>query len=81
MVYFIGVPTPAICCAARTNSHSAAGGMGLGFTHHKWELLMAVLDHHDRSTHETNVCAVKFCLTWIGFFVGIGVFTYVLSLL
>ena len=42
---------------------------------------MAVLDHSHRSTHETNVCAVKFCLTWVGFFVGIGVFTYVLSLL
>jgi hypothetical protein len=42
---------------------------------------MAVLDHHDRSPHETNVCAVKFCLTWVGFFVAIGVFTYVLSLL
>jgi hypothetical protein len=42
---------------------------------------MAVIDHHVRSTHETNVCAVKFCLTWVGFFVAIGVFTYLISLL
>lgn len=46
---------------------------------------MAVLDHHAhhpaRSTRETNVCAVKFCLTWVGFFVAIGIFTYLVSLL
>jgi len=41
---------------------------------------MAIVDN-DRSTHETNVCAFKLCLTWIGFFVGIGIFTYVVSLL
>ena len=42
---------------------------------------MAVLDHSHRSTHETNVCAVKFCATWIGFFVAIGAVTYLLSML
>ena len=42
---------------------------------------MAVIDNHVRPAHETNVCAVKFCLTWIGFFVAIGVVTYVISLL
>ena len=55
--------------------------MGLGFPHHKREPHMAVLEHHDRSPHETNRCAVKFCLTWVGFFVAIGVFTYVVSIL
>ena len=42
---------------------------------------MAVIDHHVRSAHETNICAGKFCLTWVGFFVAIGVFTYLISLL
>ena len=42
---------------------------------------MAVSDHPHRSAHDTNVCAVKFCLTWVGFFVAIGVFTYVVSML
>lgn len=42
---------------------------------------MAVLRHPTRSTRETNTCAVKFCLTWIGFFVAIGVFTYLVSML
>ena len=43
---------------------------------------MAVLDHHPvRSSHETNVCAVKFCLTWVGFFALIGVFTYLVSMI
>jgi len=55
--------------------------MGLGFADCLREPRMAVLDHPPRSAHETNVCAVKFCLTWVGFFVAIGVFTYVLSLL
>jgi hypothetical protein len=45
------------------------------------EPFMAVIDHHVRSTHETNVCAVKFCLTWVGFFVAIGVFTYLVSMI
>ena len=35
---------------------------------------MAIVDN-DRSSRETNVCAVKFCLTWVGFFVAIAVFT------
>jgi hypothetical protein len=55
--------------------------MGLGFARYQREPLMAVLDHHVRSTHETNACAVKFCLTWVGFFVAIGVFTYLVSML
>jgi hypothetical protein len=42
---------------------------------------MAVLDHSHRSTRETNVCAAKFCVMWIGFFVAIGVFTYLVSML
>ena len=50
---------------------------------------MAVLDHHvhnsapssPQTNHETNVCAVKFCLTWVGFFVVIGLFTYLVSML
>jgi hypothetical protein len=40
---------------------------------------MAVLDHQHRSPHETNLCAVKFCLTWVGFFVAIAAFTYLVS--
>jgi hypothetical protein len=42
---------------------------------------MAIVDHPERSDHETNICAVKFCGMWIGFFVAIGVFTYLVSLL
>ena len=42
---------------------------------------MAVSEHPHRSAHETNVCAVKFCLMWVGFFVAIGVFTYVVSMI
>ena len=45
------------------------------------ETPMAVLDHSHRSAHETNVCAVKFALTWIGFFAALGVVTYLISLL
>ena len=57
--------------------------MGLGFHYRmmKTETPMAVLDHSHRSAHETNLCAVKFALTWIGFFAAIGVFTYLVSLL
>jgi hypothetical protein len=40
---------------------------------------MAALDRPDRS--ETNRCAFHFCLTWVGFFVAIGAFTYLVSLL
>ncbi len=39
------------------------------------------LVHHDRPAAETNRCATMFCLTWLGFFVAIGVFTYLVSLL
>jgi hypothetical protein len=42
---------------------------------------MAVLDHSHRSAHETNVCAVKFALTWVGFFAAIGAVTYLVSML
>ena len=42
---------------------------------------MAVLHHPVRSPRETNACAVKFCLTWVGFFVALGVATYLISLL
>jgi hypothetical protein len=44
---------------------------------------MAVIDHHDHAieSHETNRCATMFCLTWVGFFVAIGVVTYLMSLL
>jgi hypothetical protein len=42
---------------------------------------MAVLDHSDRSSHETNRCATMFCLTWVGFFVALGAVTYLVSLL
>ena len=30
---------------------------------------------------EQNRCALMFCLTWVGFFAAIGVFTYVVSML
>ena len=42
---------------------------------------MAVLDRPDMSPRETNFCAAKFCLTWVGFFVVLGVLTYAVSLL
>jgi len=42
---------------------------------------MAVTHHNVRSSHETNTCAVKFCLTWVGFFVALGVASYLLSML
>jgi hypothetical protein len=45
------------------------------------EPAMAVVHHHDRPAHETNRCATMFCLTWLGFFVAIGVFTYLVSLI
>jgi hypothetical protein len=41
---------------------------------------MAVLDRPDLSPHQTNLCAIKFCLTWVGFFVALGVLTYLVSL-
>ena len=30
---------------------------------------------------EQNRCAAMFCLTWVGFFAAIGVFTYIVSML
>ena len=42
---------------------------------------MAVLDHSDHPSHETKRCATMFCMTWIGFFVVLGVITYLVSLL
>lgn len=33
------------------------------------------------SNKEQNRCAVMFCLTWVGFFAVIGVFSYLLHLL
>jgi len=42
---------------------------------------MAVLDHHDHSgaSPSQNACAVQFCLTWIGFFVLIGLFSWIVA--
>ena len=43
---------------------------------------MAVLDHHDRvASPSENHCAIQFCLTWVGFFVAIGLLGWVLSAL
>jgi hypothetical protein len=42
---------------------------------------MAVLDRPDQSPQQTNLCAAKFCLTWVGFFVVLGILTYLVSLL
>jgi hypothetical protein len=33
------------------------------------------------SNSEQNRCATMFCLTWIGFFAAIGVFTYLISMI
>ena len=30
---------------------------------------------------EQNRCATMFCLTWVGFFAAIGVFTYLISMI
>ncbi len=43
---------------------------------------MAVTDHHDlsvSSNQEERHCALMFCLTWVGFFVLIGVVSYLVS--
>src|SRR5665213_3923496 len=69
------------CCAAASNSHSPCAEKGLAFVQPMLELPMAVVHHHDRPLHETNRCAAMFCLTWVGFFVAIGVFTYLVSML
>lgn len=42
---------------------------------------MAVLDHHDSVEPSQNFCAVQFCLTWVGFFVAIGLVTWIASAL
>ncbi len=42
---------------------------------------MAVLDHHDRVAPSDNMCAVQFCLTWVGFFAFIGLITWLVSFL
>ena len=42
---------------------------------------MAVLDH-DHFTHPSErACAVQFCLTWAGFFVAIGLLSWILAAL
>ena len=40
---------------------------------------MTVLDRHDRPADDTARCATMFCLTWLGFFAVVGVFTYLVS--
>lgn len=46
---------------------------------------MAVIDHHHdlpvHSGREERHCALMFCLTWVGFFVLIGLFSYIVSAL
>ena len=43
---------------------------------------MAVIDHHDlpiSSNQEERRCALMFCLTWVGFFVLLGLVSYLVS--
>ncbi len=43
---------------------------------------MAVLDHdHPVASPSENHCAVQFCLTWVGFFVAIGLLSWILTAL
>ncbi len=44
---------------------------------------MAVLDHQDHSiaSPSDNMCAVQFCLTWVGFFAALAAVTWLVSLL
>ena len=42
---------------------------------------MVVVRQPTLSNKEQNRCATMFCLTWVGFFAAIGVFTYVVSML
>jgi hypothetical protein len=44
---------------------------------------MAVIDNHDHhlAAHEENRCAAMFCLTWVGFFVALGLVSYLVSLI
>lgn len=44
---------------------------------------MAVVDHDDLHTHagapSEKMCAIQFCAMWIGFFVLIGAFSWLVS--
>lgn len=43
---------------------------------------MAVLDHdHPVASPSQNRCALEFALTWVGFFVAIGAFAWLVSVL
>jgi len=42
---------------------------------------MVMVHHPVLPSKEQNRCAGMFCLTWIGFFAAIGVFTFLVSLL
>ncbi|HKU63785.1 MAG TPA: hypothetical protein VJQ06_01895 [Rhizomicrobium sp.] len=42
---------------------------------------MVMVRHPGVSNKERNRCAFMFCLTWVGFFAAIGVFTYLVSVL
>jgi hypothetical protein len=42
---------------------------------------MVMVRHPVLSSKEQNRCAFMFCMTWVGFFAAIGVFTYVVSML
>jgi hypothetical protein len=46
-----------------------------------WEPLMVMVRHPVLSNKEQSRCATMFCLTWVGFFAAIGVFTYLVSML
>jgi len=42
---------------------------------------MVMVRHPVLSSKEQNRCAFMFCMTWVGFFAAIGVFTFLVSLL
>ena len=43
---------------------------------------MALVHHHaDQTAREENRCAAMFCLTWVGFFAVIALFSLLLSAL
>jgi hypothetical protein len=46
---------------------------------------MAVIDSHDFPASSTRFeerrCAVMFCMTWVGFFVLIGLLSYLVSMI
>ena len=76
------MPTDGMIAAPRDEmSIFASGEWVYDFGRVSGSCAMAIVDHSHRSDHDTNVCAFKFCLTWIGFFAAIGVFTYLVSLL